>query len=348
MQEYEQDIIVQIVAFLGGKASKDEVLSLQAWVAQSEQNKAHFAEIKNIYEMSNRQLDSSTIRGDIALQNTIRRISPQKKTLRIGVWLQRVAAVLFIPLLATSLYFYTQGRENTGLPPVSYCEMQTAVGVHSSITLPDGTCVWLNSGSKICYPDRFTGDERTIYMEGEAYFEVTSSEQYPFVVNTPTIQVRATGTKFQVADFANSPVKEVSLLSGKVAVAKMDANENTTRLLDLKPGQRLEYDIPEQSTRLTEGDLYKYYAWKDNKIVFRNDPMTDVVKRISQLFGTEIELRGEELKTYRYRATFEEESLHEILRLLELTAPIKYQEVKRKIQKDGTFTPQKIVIYSAK
>jgi len=352
MQEYDQDIIIeQIVAFLDNRASKDEVLLLQAWIAQSEQHQAFFAQIKNIYEMSGRQLDPSMIRSDIALQKILRRLSPHRKTFRIGVWLQRAAAVLFIPLLTTSLYFYAQNRKSdtaTVSLPVNYCEMNVAPGLRSSIILSDSTRVWLNSGSKLRYPDRFTGVERTIYLEGEGYFEVTSSMERPFVVNTPTIQVRATGTKFHVADFASDAIKEVSLVSGKVAVKKMDAKKKNAHLVDLKPGQRLEYDAQNHSKQLTEGDLYKYYAWKDNKMVFRGDPITDVVKRISQLYGVDIELQGEELKSYRYRATFEDESLYEILQLLKLSAPIDYQEVKRKQQADGTYTRPKIVIYPVK
>ena len=350
MQEYDQDIIIQqIVAFLDDRASNDEVSALLAWVAQSKQHRTYFAQIRNIYEMSDRQLAPSVIRNNIALQKVFRRMALQRKIFRLGVWLQRAAAVLLLPLLTTSLFFYTQARktDTTVEPPVNYCEMQAATGLRSFITLPDSTRVWLNSGSKIRYPDRFTGNERTIYLKGEAYFEVTSSMEHPFVVNTATLQVRATGTKFHVADFSGSSIKEVSLLSGNVTVGKTGANESAVYLLDLKPDQHLEYDVPNQSTRLTEGDMYKYYAWKDNKMVFRNDPMSDVVKRISQLYGVEIELRGEELKSYRYRATFEDESLYEILKLLQLSAPIKFQEVKRKQQADGTYTRPKIVIYPA-
>lgn len=348
MQIYNQDQIIElIVAFLDSRASKDEILSLQAWMEQSEQHHAYFAQIKNIYEMSGRQLDPATIRTDKALQNVLKRIPPHKKTIRLGTWLQRAAAVLFPPLLATSLYFYTQSSKSTEIP-VNYCEMQAATGLRSFITLPDSSRVWLNSGSKIRYPDHFDGHERSVYMEGEAYFEVTSSAEHPFVVNTPTIQVSATGTKFHVADFAKSPVKEVSLLSGKVAVGKFGAHENMIPILDMQPGQHLEYDLLGNSAHVTEGDLYKYYAWKDNKMVFRNDLMTDVVKRISQLYGVEIELQGEELKDYRYRATFEEESLYDILKLLKLSAPIEYKEVKRQQQADGTFTQPKIVIYPVK
>ena len=376
METYDQNIIIeQIVAFLDGRASNDEALSLHAWVAQSEEHQAFFVRIRNVYEMSGRQLDPSVINADKALQKVLRRISPHRKTFRLGVWLQRAAAVLFIPLLATSLFYQTQHRKSsidTGTA-VSYYEMRVATGARSFFTLPDSTRVWLNSGSKIRYPNHFIGTERTVFIEGEAYLEVTSSKEHPFVVNTPTIQLRATGTKFHVADFANNPVKEVSLLSGKVALGKIDADNNPTHLLDINPGQHVKYvvtdqttsvtdgeqqdlnptvqkkqDLPDQTASITEGDLYKYYAWKDNKMVFRNDLMTDVVKRISQLFGVEIELQGEELKTYLYRATFEDESLNEILKLLKLTAPINYREIKRKQQADGTFTPPKIVIYPLK
>ena len=347
MQVYNQDhIIGQIVAFLDGRASREEVSSLQAWMAQSEQRRTFFDQIRNLYEMSGRQLDPSVIRTDRAMQKVLRRIAPERKTFRIGQWLQRAAAILLIPVLAASLYFYIQSIKTE--PMVSYCEMQAAPGSRTSITLSDSTRIWLNSGSKIRYPDRFSGKERTIYMEGEAYFEVTSSMEHPFVVNTPTIQVRVTGTMFHVADFANNPIKEVSLLSGKVDVGKMDDNRNATHLLNLTPGQHVEYNVTDHSTRMTEGDLNKYYAWKDNKLVFRNDLMTDVVKRISQLYGVEIELQGEELKTYRYRATFEGESLYEILNFLKISTPINYQEIKREQQADGTFTRQKIVIYPEK
>ena len=359
MEPYDQDIIIeQVVAFLDGRASREEVLTLQAWVAQSEQHSAYFAQIKNIYEMSGRQLDPSIIRSDNAIQKVFNRIAPQrqeqtraqtqkqKKTFRLGEWLQRAAAILFIPLLATSLYFHAQSRKaGNAEPTVNYFETQAAIGSRTSFTLPDNTCVWLNSGSKIRYPDRFTGKERTIYLEGEAYFEVMSSEECPFVVNTPTMQVRATGTKFHVADFEDSAVKEVSLLSGKVAIGAAGANRQTTHLADLEPGQHLEYALADRSTRVTDGDIDKYFAWKDNKIMFRNDLMSDVVKRLSQLYGVDIELQGEELKDYRYRATFEQESLYEILRLLRLSAPIGFREVKRQQQADGTFTRPKVVIY---
>ena len=354
MQERDKDIIVeQIVAFLDGRASKDEIRALREWVEQSEQNKVYFSRMKNIFEMSGRKLEPAAIRTDVALQKTLGRVSSKRKTFRhsVGVWLQRAAAVLFIPVLIASIHFYAQSRKNittAELADVNFVEMKVATGVRSFVTLPDSTRVWLNSGSFIRYPDRFTGNQRTVFVQGEAYFEVTASVENPFVVNTPTMQVRATGTKFHVADFEGSLVKEVSLLSGRVAVGKIIDNQNNVHLLDLEPGQHLEYNVSTQSTHLTEGDVYKHHAWKDNKIIFRNDLMSDVVRRLSHSFGVEIELQGDELKSYRYRATFEDEALHEILSFLKLSAPIDFKEIKRQRQEDGTYSKPKIVIFHVK
>ena len=183
METYDQDIIIErVVAYLDGRASNDEVASLQAWIAQSEQHRTYFAQIRNIYEISGRQLDLSVIRTDEALQKTLQRIARHRTTFRLGKWLQRVADILFIPLLATSLYFHAQSRKSFTIPDttVNYYEMRVATGSRSFFTLPDSTRIWLNSGSKIRYPDRFIGKERTIYIEGEAYLEVTSSVEHPF------------------------------------------------------------------------------------------------------------------------------------------------------------------------
>ncbi|NJO68090.1 MAG: DUF4974 domain-containing protein [Bacteroidetes bacterium] len=102
------------------------------------------------------------------------------------------------------------------------------------------------------------------------------------------------------------------------------------------------------NSHTVNGDIYKYIAWKDGRLVFRNEPLADVVKKISQIYNVDIELQGKELQNYRYRATFEEESLFEILKLLKLSSPIQYREVKREIMPNGTFTKRKIIIFPLK
>ncbi len=99
---------------------------------------------------------------------------------------------------------------------------------------------------------------------------------------------------------------------------------------------------------LDDTDPYRYISWKDGKLIFRNDRMIDVVQKISQYYNVELELRDEELTSYRYRATFDNESLDEILTMLKLSSPIDYYEEERSLKADGTFTKRKIVIFSKK
>jgi len=92
------------------------------------------------------------------------------------------------------------------------------------------------------------------------------------------------------------------------------------------------------------GDTYKYISWKDGVLVFRNEPFDSVLQKISQFFNVDIDLNSEELKSYRYYATFKEESLEEILKLLRISAPIDYREVKREPLSDGSFPKKKVII----
>jgi ferric-dicitrate binding protein FerR (iron transport regulator) len=184
-----------------------------------------------------------------------------------------------------------------------------------------------------------------IYLKGEAYFEVKSDKSRPFIVQTQTLQVKATGTKFNVQAFDNDHITEVALAEGKVAVAKSGNNGKLISVSELKPNQHLIYYNLSGTSKLNDEDAYKYIAWKDGKLIFRNQPLNEVVKKISQLYQVDIELRGKQLQEYRYRATFQEESLNEILKLLKLSSPIDYREVARNPLPDGSFPKKKIIIF---
>jgi ferric-dicitrate binding protein FerR (iron transport regulator) len=93
---------------------------------------------------------------------------------------------------------------------------------------------------------------------------------------------------------------------------------------------------------------YENVAWKDGKLIFRNEPMEKVIETLSEVFNVNIELRDASLKDYRYRATFQDETLSEILKLLKISSPIDYFEVKRRPLPDGTFESRKVIIFRAK
>lgn len=331
-----------IARCLTGNPSEEELRDLEIWIGESAENLKYYRNFKNIWEGST-ELQIST---ESALDKVLKQIDKQQSRSRFGFYLQKIAAVLFIPLLVSMLWMtYTRYlKRDTG--NLVYHEVTAAFGTFSSLDLPDGSKVWLNAGSKLRYPEKFTGNMRSVDLTGEAYFEIHSDESSPFLVNTREFTVRATGTRFNVMAYQDCDSPSVALAEGKVTVkGKKQASEKENGV-HLKPDQLLKYNILTGKMEIVNEDVYKYYAWKDGKLVFRNDLFTEVAKRISIQYNVDIEIIGDDVKQYRYRATFENESLDQLLKLLKISSPFDYRETNSKLLPDGTFSRKRIIIYS--
>ncbi len=350
MNSTEHDQInLLLINYLTGIASEADISRLENWTSASNENLKYFLEVKNIWETSNNQFNLNDIATKKALNKVLNQINRPK--FRFWSQLQRVAALLFIPLLLGSfLYgkFSKVGRQPYPVNQEVYNEVFAAYGTRSTLKLSDGSSVWLNSGSSLSYPEKFTKNSRIVKLKGEAYFEVHSDVTRPFIVQTQSVSVTATGTKFNVQAFSGSHHTQVTLVSGKVSVKKGSGDRSGSLIADLKPNQHLIYDSISGSKDLRNEDVYKYIAWKDGKLIFRNEPLSEIVAKISQLYNVDIELRGKSMDDFLYRATFQDESLSEILKLLKLSAPIDYREVKRVPLPDGAFPKKKIIIFSTK
>lgn len=331
-----------IASFLGGNTSEAEIRMLESWIKETDANRKYFAQAKNMWD-SSAQLPIAT---DKALVKVLEQINRKQKKLTFWQIAQRIAAILFIPMLVSIFWLYSGKNFKTSNPNITYNNVKSAFGTYSLLQLPDGSKVWLNSGASLRYPDKFEGNNRMVYLVGEAYFEVHSDESIPFLVNTPYFTVKATGTKFNVRTEKNYRNPSVTLTEGKVAVRKTGSDKNTGLITYLQPNQHMTYDTLSEQVKIETGDTYKHFAWKDGKLVFRNDNISEVARRISLQYNIDIEIKGEEIKKYRYRATFENEPLGELLRLLKLSSPIEYSEIKPKALPDGTFSKRKIIIFS--
>jgi len=250
-----------------------------------------------------------------------------------------------IPLIAGNVLYYLSTKEE---PPVVqepvYNEIFATFGTRSAIKLSDGSSLWLNSGSSLKYPEKFLSDNRKVFLNGEAYFEVESNPQKPFIVETSSLSVRATGTKFNVSGYNSDKETDVTLVSGKVDVITTD-DYNNQKSSGLIENQHLSFNKSEGTSLITTGDVNKYVSWKDGKLIFRDEPLSYVVKKLGQIFNVDIELRGEELQTYTFRATFQDESLEEILKLIKISSPVDYIEVKREPLPDNSFPKKQVVIF---
>ncbi len=113
----------------------------------------------------------------------------------------------------------------------------------------------------------------------------------------------------------------------------------------LKPGQLFQYSARDLQGSVRNVDVSKYISWKDGKLEFRDDPFTEVVRKINRWYNVNLVIKDDRLKSYTYVATFQNESLDEVLKMLKISAPIEYKSLDRKQKADGTFEKRTIEIY---
>jgi ferric-dicitrate binding protein FerR (iron transport regulator) len=261
-------------------------------------------------------------------------------------WMTKAAAILLIPVLA--FLFYTLSENDKMINQladvsVDSLEVIAPFGSRTVFELSDGSVVHLNYGSRIKYPQNFSGETRSVALIGEGYFEVAHNPDKPFVVSTGIIDVKAVGTVFNVNAYLENNDITTTLVEGKVLLQKQLPGENSIQLGAMKPGQHVIYNSNTGKVNVSVGDVDKYIAWKDGKLVFDNDPIEEVAQRLSRMFNVDIQIENE-VKEYKYTVTFVDEPLFQILELLTVATPIKYKALPRVKNPDGTFSKQKIRI----
>jgi len=212
------------------------------------------------------------------------------------------------------------------------------MGSRVSFALPDGTKGWLNSGSSLEYQIPFSRN-RQVSINGEAWFHVAKDEAHPFEITGGKSTVKVLGTKFNMSAYPEEKYVEVVLEEGKVEFTA----PGIASAIDMKPDERLIYTSDSININFTEP--FKYSAWKEGKLIFRGDPMTEVARRIERWYNVEVVLADKQLENYVIRGTFQDDSLEDVIRYLAMTSPIKYRIVERKVLEDGTFQKTKVLIY---
>ena len=268
------------------------------------------------------------------------RMHHRKQKNQLLTWIRNIAAILLLPLLGLSAYLYYQ-TNTLKSKSVGLLETTTAYGVRTKITLSDGSEVWLNSGSTLSYPERFTEDKRQVSLSGEAFFKVKSDKDHRFDVQTSDgITVSAYGTEFNVQAYAEEPDIKATLAEGHIQIDQI----NQPASQELIPGEQAVYSRHTQQMQVRKANLLVETAWKDGKLVFRRTPMEEIAKQLSRHFNVNIQLQGKEIFDYTYSATFTTETLAEILSLLEKTAPIRCEIIEPQQQSDLAFTRKKVII----
>lgn len=249
----------------------------------------------------------------------------------------RVAAVLLLPIVIFSVY--NSLNKDVKNNSTHWVEIHSPYGARTQFSLPDGSTGWLNSGSRIKYPVRFKS-ERTVTLNGEAYFDVVKSPGSPFIVDANQVKVKVLGTSFNVVSYDRDSISEVVVASGKVEVS------SAGQLLASKllTSERLVLNRSKNHFSKSIVDIQNYTSWKTGKLIFLNDNLDEVVRKVSRFYNVDFEVKGNVNRTELFRAILEDESLEEVLRYMKLTMSIDYVIQERKQDQDSRILKRKVII----
>jgi len=204
----------------------------------------------------------------------------------------KYAAIIVVSLLVGGSAFWSYTKFNAPAP--EYASITAPNGQISNVTLFDGTNIWLNAGSTLKYQQNFNTDKREVFLEGEAYFDVTKNKERPFVVNAGNAQIKVLGTVFNVKAYLNEPKVETVLVEGKVEFSAQGKS------VLLNPGEHILYSENTNRITKTEVNTEDYTAWKGGKIYFNNETLQELTVQLERWYEVKFQFTEEHIKKYRF------------------------------------------------
>ncbi len=325
MSDINKDITLLMLSQLNGTVSEHELNELEQWLESDPLNKKEYTKLKAI--MRGKPIKHTQQETEMAYSRIEKMIKEKtddsilqpvkaKSYFRIKMAIGIAASII----LAIAIYISTDKSWNN-TPPMATITKVCPRGEKLHLTLSDGSQVWLNSDSRIAFPEYFEKGSRSINLEGEAFFVVVKNEQKPFVVNTSNTQIRVIGTSFNVNNHIIDNITETTVLSGTVLVSSSLKNQTVT----LVKNQLVKVDAKGQLLKEENIDSESIIDWKDNNLYFNDVSLAEVFKEIEPWFDIEIQVNDESIYQKKLRAKFSNPSFNQLLDHISKVMGIDYQ-----------------------
>lgn len=321
-----------IIKYFQNTATDEEKDVLLEWVEDSEENKLLFTSLKNTWVISSLK-DTNQNQEEIhnKFNELLQKIDeseeeeiPERSNRKFIRLVMQYAAVIIATACITTIVSYLILNKPK---PIQYNQLEVPCGQQAKLTLSDGTKIWLNSKSKLIYPDHFSGLMREVLLDGEGYFEVTHNEKNPFIVRTSTLKVKVLGTSFNVASYNNDNDMRLTLEKGSVSMLDPISNEEVVRV---KPNEMVTFSKIDHHLTVKKVETDLYSSWRNGQFKFRKLSFEEISKRLSRNYNVTIIFHNRFLKTAKFSGVFfNYEPLDLILRVLQTNTAFRY-----KIEKD--------------
>ena len=292
-----------LMKYIKGETTPEEREKVVRWLDEDPEHIHQYRSLRKLY--------------DISLWSPIEESQQEEKQTRTlkPVWIEflKVAAVILITFLGTKAFF--DWKED----PVKMQTVIVPAGQRAELLLADGTKVWLNSRSKLKFPDRFQKDARNVELDGEGYFEVTHKEEAPFTVHTSKYDVKVLGTEFNVKAYNSKNQFEASLLKGSIEVSNM----NKSQVVRLRPDERV---ISDGSQLIRSVILDKnYFRWKEGLLCLDDESIGGLIDKLELYYDVKIIVQQASLMKYHYSGKFRiSDGVEHVLKVLQLKHKFTY------------------------
>lgn len=261
-----------ISKYLNHEATEEELIHLNTWLEESEENKEELFRLKNAYVLTNvlSFADSITIESKSDTDNKVK-----KRRFSFYPFAKYAAVVCGTAILSIGYMMMKDYNQGEVLQTLTVNE-----GERAQLTLADGTQIWLNANTVISYPDNFNRRSRSVNLKGEAYFKVAKNKDLPFIVNAENIDVKVLGTEFNVKAYNDENTIEVQVTEGKVQVYKDDADS----AYYLTANEMISFD--KSNSQFTEAGFdASAENWREGKYVFNNKPLSLIIKQLERIYA---------------------------------------------------------------
>jgi transmembrane sensor len=347
-----------LVKYLTGIADETERNDALCWIRQSDEHRKYFDELRDVYEAAKITQNQSNYNVDLSWERVkslhykkklaaFQEADKSKYRMFIRGIIKYAAIILTILVLGGLSFQYMKKSESIPLVKDIWNNIEAPFGSRARLTLVDGTKVWLNAGSQLRYSSAFAKNNREVFLEGEAYFEVAHDNSVQFVVKTSHLNIKVFGTEFNVKAYPDENFIQTTLVKGSITIEGAIISKTGKHIVYLKPNQTATYYIHEKKEiktqekdnillekKLTgkenmeilhEVNPEVYTSWKDTRWMIEGEPMLSLAKKLERRYNVTFVFNSKALQRYKFTGTLKDETLEQVLNLIKLSAPIEYQ-----------------------
>lgn len=309
------DIIPLLEKYFRCELDPETQDQVEAWITESPENRETALQLCRLSQyVAQYSLTEDQDTGELLKQADA--ASQRQKKSPVWQWLINSLAVVAVAAIGLVV-----GNRLPSDDPY-YIKCSTGSGEVATVTLPDQSTVWLNANSTLLYPESFQGKERSVRLEGEAYFDVTKDEEHPFTVSVPDCRLKVLGTQFDVSSYPDSPQMQATLVSGSVELSYKMGNRHRETVLF--PGQRFSMDVRAGTASLSYVDAESLTSWRTGRISFNHIPLSDVLTLIGNTFGIRFVIGDNRKLEDTYTGSFMDQTLEEVLSTLEMVTNLHF------------------------